>query len=559
MGLLKDITDVINDLKSDIKGIGTAEYAKRLRGSSIARKGAEGTLQFPVIVSRSLSIDDAIMICKALERQYATFTQITLSLHPYLDLSKDKDISSYLKNFHQNTGNRFSTIGDLLMENSYECLVDNEEEIGAIFLLNEGATPQVIKDNNAQMFSCLDYINENCVNNLYKPTTPTVNFKNNDLNNFFNNRVFESATEMVMEAKNRNKKSKQKKWKPGQPIPDWLRADSDNNSNTIGGNDQQNNPIDPVEPDFNRYSSGPEPTFDIPEPERVIDYDPAKGISDPINADVDEHEARRRIQDLQRSNQDKYHRGRDNINDLRYKAEWDRNQQRFNAQNMGNAQVRMTDNDCKKANELVPTTLAVALNVKDNGNFGGTVNFLIGIKTILHPVSSDEMVRNIVIGCRNSNKFFNFIRWTTGELTFIKDFLLNIDGIKEDVINRMTTKESGWWAVLRNRKRAARAKRIIPTGKEILPNASIVMSLDEVEMIKAEYGFDLTDPNMVIKLMREYFLLSFVVVDPSQELVTFMFDGQDKPQTMSYAGLERENSNKNDFKEIYKMINSGRI
>ena len=541
MGLLKDITDVISDLKSDIKGIGTAEYAKRLRGSSIARKGAEGTLQFPVIVSRSLSIDDAIMICKALERQYATFTQITLSLHPYLDLSKDKDISSYLKNFHQNTGNRFSTIGDLLMENSYECLVDDEEEIGAMFLLNEGATPQVIKDNNAQMFSCLDYINENCVNNLYKPTTPIVNFKNNDLNNFFNNRVFESATEMVMEAKNRDKKSKQKKWKPGQEIPDWLRVDSGNDSNNNGA------------PEL-------EPNSDVNEPDYVFDpYDPADGITDPVNADIDPQEARRRMQDLQRSNQDKYRRGRDNINDLRYKAEWDRNQQRFNAQNMGNAQVRMTDNDCKKANELVPTTLAVALNVKDNGNFGGTVNFLIGIKTILHPVSSDEMVRNIVIGCRNSNKFFNFIRWTTGELTFIKDFLLNIDGIKEDVINRMTTKESGWWAVLRNRKRAAKAKRIIPTGKEILPNASIVMSLDEVEMIKAEYGFDLTDPNMVIKLMREYFLLSFVVVDPSQELVTFMFDGQDKPQTMSYAGLERENSNKNDFKEIYKMINSGRI
>ena len=551
MGLLKDITDVINDLRSDIKGIGTAEYAKRLRGSSIARKGAEGTLQFPVIVSRSLSIDDAIMICKALERQYATFTQITLSLHPYLDLSKDKDISSYLKNFHQNTGNRFSTIGDLLMENSYECLVDDEEEIGAMFLLNEGATPQVIKDNNAQMFSCMDYINENCVNNLYKPATPKVNFKNNDLNNFFNNRVFESYNEIVMEAKKRNKGSKQQTWKPGQPIPDWLRAEP--------VEPKQNKHVDPVEPDFNKYSSGPEPTFDIPEPERVIDYDPADGITDPVNADVDPQEARRRIQDLQRHNQDLYHRGRDKVNDQRYEDEIKRNQQRFNAQNMGNAQVRMTDNDCKKANELVPTTLAVALNVKDNGNFGGTVNFLIGIKTILHPVSSDEMVRNIVIGCRNSNKFFNFIRWTTGELTFIKDFILNIDGIKDDVINRMSSKESGWWAVLRNRKRAAKAKRIIPTGKEILPNASIVMSLDEVEMIKAEYGFDLTDPNMIIKLMREYFLLSFVVVDPSQELVTFMFDGQDKPQTMSYAGLERENSNKNDFKEIYKMINSGRI
>ena len=139
------------------------------------------------------------------------------------------------------------------------------------------------------------------------------------------------------------------------------------------------------------------------------------------------------------------------------------------------------------------------------------------------------------------------------------EFSLNVDEIKEDVVNRMSAKESGWWTVLKHRKKAARAKKLLPIGKEMLPNSTIVMSLDEVEMIKAEYGFDLSDPNMMIKLMREYFLLAFVIVDPAQELATFMYDGQNQPQVMSYAGLERENSNKNDFKEIYKMINSGRI
>jgi hypothetical protein len=532
MGLLKDIADVINDLKNDIKDMGSMEYAKRLRGSSIARKGAEGTLQFPVIVSRSLSIDDAMMICKALERQYASFTQIALSLNPYLDLSRDKDISSYLKNFHQNSGGRFNTIGDLLMENSYSFMSNENDDIGAMFFINEGANPYVIKNNNDQMFSCMDYINENCLNNLYKPTTPKLNFKNPDLNDFYNNRLFDEDN-IVMEAKH----------KKNTKIKNWNLPGRNNNNNVTSVNTST-----PVEPTFDKNYSGPEPMFDIPEPERIIDYDPAAGISDPVNADVNDREARQRINDLRQANQDKYRRNRDKLMD-----------DRFEIQNMGNTQVRMTDNDCKKANEMVPTTLAVSVNVKDNGNFGGTVNFVIGIKTILHPVGSDEMVRNVVNGCRHTNKFFNFIRWTTGELTFIKDFVLNMDEIKDDVVNRMSAKESGWWTVLKHRKKAARAKKLLPIGKEILPNSTIVMSLDEVEMIKSEYGFDLSDPNMMIKLMREYFLLAFVIVDPAQELATFMYDGQNQPQVMSYSGLERENNNKNDFKEIYKMINSGRI
>ena len=78
-------------------------------------------------------------------------------------------------------------------------------------------------------------------------------------------------------------------------------------------------------------------------------------------------------------------------------------------------------------------------------------------------------------------------------------------------------------------------------------------------MMRSEYGFNLNDTNQMIKLMREYFLLSLVIVDPAQELATFMFDGQNQPQVMSFSGLERDNSSKNDFKEMYKLINSGRL
>ena len=434
MGIFKDVTDTIKDLKSSYDNSEIKDYAKRIQGSSLARSGAEGTLQFPVIISNALNIDTAVMITKALERQFASFTQITLSLHPYLDLSKDKDISSYLKNFHQNAGGRFNNLGSLLLEGSYDIITNESDELCGLFITTEGCNGKVLKDNKMQLFSVMDYINENALNDLYKPKNPRVNFKNENLNNYYNN-------EIVREADFR----------------DGLGRD-----------------------------------------------------------------------------------GSELRGELRH------------------AQVKMTDNDCKKANELVPTTLALSLNVKDKSSFGGTVNFVLGIKAIMHPVNSSEVVTNMVYACKNSNKFFNFVRWTTGEISFLKDFVLHLDQIKTDAVSR-TSGASSWWGALKRRKAVARTKRLLPTGKQIMPNATVVITIEELNAIKVEHGFDLMDPGMMRKIMNEYFLLAFVIVDTSQEIAYFMFDGQNEPQAMSFQGLEKENNNKNDFKEIYKMINSGRL
>lgn len=513
MGLLKDISDVIVSLKDDYSDLGIKDYANRVKGSSLARSGAEGTLQFPVIISNSLNIETSVMIAKALESQFASFTRITLSMHPYLDLSKDKDITSYLKKFHQNAGSRFNTLGSLLLEGSYDILTNESDEICGLFITSEGCNGRVLKDNKMQMFSVLEYINETALNDLYKPKNPRVNFKNKNLNNYYNN-------EIVTEANNKKK----------------------NNS-------------------FNKRSTGSN-NIDLRAEERELDRDikvdqyAYQMYRDEVG---DEYKARRdKVNDI---NNDRNY----NLKSDQFKYTKDRNreldrreQERMNIMNMGNAKVEMTNNDCKKANELVPTTLALSLNVKDKGNFGGTVNFVLGIKAILHPVSSSEVVKNMVYGCKSSNKFFNFIRWTTGEIAFFKDFVLQLDQIKNDAVGSATRKNA-WWSALKRRKNVAKFKRLSPISNQLLPNASVVISIEEVNAIRVEHGFDLMDVKMMKKIMNEYFLLSFVIVDNSQELATFLFDGQDEPQTLSFSALERENSNKNDFKEIYKLINSGRL
>ena len=122
MGLLNDISTTLKELRE----VATSDEVCSIIGSrksSLSRKGTEGTLQFPNICSRALSIDHAIMINKALERQYAVFTQITLSLNPYLDLSKDKDVSSYLKKIHQNHKKGFlNTLGNNLIPVAFSSL-----------------------------------------------------------------------------------------------------------------------------------------------------------------------------------------------------------------------------------------------------------------------------------------------------------------------------------------------------------------------------------------------------------------------------------------------------
>ena len=216
----------------------------------------------------------------------------------------------------------------------------------------------------------------------------------------------------------------------------------------------------------------------------------------------------------------------------------------------------LKDNDVKKSNELVSTTLHVRIRLvnKDDEDMG-VVDFIVGIKCIMHPVKTNDMVINMVNACRNDNKVFNFLRWTTGEISFFKDFLLNMEEIKTDV-TAYRTGSSPWWSALKRRKSLSRMKDSMFIGKKILPNATIVISAEEVEFIKSEYGFDLYNPIFFNKIMNSYFLLGFVIVDSSAQIAHFLFEDQTDFQTVTFSALEKSNVNdERKFKEMLKVVN----
>lgn len=505
MGILKDISTALKDAVDLAKEVNISPG----KGASLSKLSSQATLQFPIITSRSIDIDTAQSVSKALERQYATFVQIVISLNPYLDLQKDKNMTGYLKKIHQNNPNMLD-----LVESCMNLYTDETIAASLLFSLNEGASGEIVHSNKKQLFNIESCLNKVAVNDLYKPKTITMGLAESNLFYYCkeNNVILEADMNAEIDSASDSLELNKLKFKH------QVKMDEANYKNKVSN-------------DLQRISVNDERL-------RIEKARDQQRIAD-NNLRMEREMAR----DQQRSAMDRARLQ----NDIR----------KMEIEYSSKSQVKLADNDVKKSNELVPTTLSLTMTVKDGSNFGGVNNFIIGVKGLLHPVQSNEMVSNLLNGFKSGSRFFNFLRWTTGEIAFLKDLVLNIDGIKEDVVKKHSG-GSHWWTTLKRRKTLAKIKNLTSKNK-IIPNASIVCSMEEVVELKEAYGLDVMDPKHVRKLMDQYFLLGFVIVDASQELCYFMFDGESNFQAVSFRGLEKENNSKNDFKEIYKMINSGRL
>lgn len=157
MTILKDINDTLRDAIDIAKEMDI----KLNKQTSIAKLSSAATLQFPVITSRSINVDTAQTVVKALERQYAMFVQMVISMNPYLDLEKDRNLQGYLRNIHQNN------VGIIDLKESAMSLYSDDFGRTLLFSLNEGCNGQVLASNREQMFNPEEYLNNKILNNLY--------------------------------------------------------------------------------------------------------------------------------------------------------------------------------------------------------------------------------------------------------------------------------------------------------------------------------------------------------------------------------------------------------
>lgn len=458
MSTLKDIVDTLSDVKGEV-----VPYIQSGRSiGSLSKASQSSILNFPVIVSNTISIEDASLINKALEKQFASFLLTVTTMDPYLIGNTETDLSAktYVRRIHQNMDNRFdnSDLSNLIASRTESLESYGYEEL-------DGTDGEVIY----RVYENMEIPEFNTYNAKYNYTAEDVT--NSEILNNYGKRT-------VMEAGPR-----------GGSSLDEFSSRLDNLTSALGNANNQ-----PSDPDTN-------------------DKDKDKSVRLPSNGV-----------------------GMHSFKDVKH----------------------LMDNDVKKANELVPTLLHIRIFPMFKGNKGTTelqpLEIVLGVKATLHPVDTEEMVTNIARGLKSENVFFNFIRWTTGEIKFFKDFLFTVNDLKLDAVNDTSKGGSRWWTMLKRRRALAKLKNKFSKNK-FIPNATIVMTQEEVNNIRDAYGYDLNKTSTVYNLMHNYFLISFVIVDPALQRVKFLFDGHNEFETLTYATLARESStNDKQFKEMLNMM-----
>ena len=218
--------------------------------------------------------------------------------------------------------------------------------------------------------------------------------------------------------------------------------------------------------------------------------------------------------------------------------------------NSMNSAVIVKDSD--KLGNMAPTLIDVTFLVRGKGAGGAYTDdngktrttdirqqkAIVGVKTMIRFVDTRYMVSNVMASLHDQSLAFKFVKWTKGEMKVGRDMILGISRMKEDA--RASDQADMWFAALRKRKRAAKTFRFGNSG--INPFATLIMTKQEVEEVRNQAGYDLTRPDVAKMLMDNLFLLGFVIVDTSTNIVYTMFDGTESFGQTTLKALKYQQS-----------------
>lgn len=169
------------------------------------------------------------------------------------------------------------------------------------------------------------------------------------------------------------------------------------------------------------------------------------------------------------------------------------------------------------------------------------VNIPVGVKTMLHPLDSNELCNHIMDSVAGKGVLHNIIRYTTGEVLSLTDILFGINKMKNN-IRAKNSETARWIDALEHRKRLCRMSKAFLSKKPYLPNLAIVLSMDDINDIEQMIGYNLLkDTHRAVKFMRDNFLLTFVIADDMTDTAYIMYDGHSTYEEYPYSALKREN------------------
>ncbi|ALN97949.1 hypothetical protein Bp8pS_270 [Bacillus phage vB_BpuM-BpSp] len=220
----------------------------------------------------------------------------------------------------------------------------------------------------------------------------------------------------------------------------------------------------------------------------------------------------------------------------------------------------ITSSEVKKANELSPTNITVTIDYKIDGG-SKSKDIIFGVKCVTHLIESADVEYYLPNAVVNKTPVMRFIQWTSGEIKFFSDLLFSIDEIKKTAI-KSNSKGNFWWRKLQTLSKISKHRSSLlglAKGKNIkrpIPTSTMIISKENVDNIKYKHGIDILEkPSFAAKIIDNFFLMNFIIVDESIETV-YMYNDETKDfSILSFRSFENFSKQKNiDIKDIYSLL-----
>lgn len=507
--VVRDIVDVLTSLKDydEVQFINNSNANRSFKSITSATKDL--ILTFPVMVSTDIEPDNAIMIAKAHEKKMASLLHI---LFTAISVENNEDVFDYVKKFHSNMGSMTGTL------DSY---ADSLDKMAASFGESYDQTLKIDKD-------VLNTVLEDLKESDY--TLPD-DVKESSLESYKIVPGYRTGMRDVIIKENKK-----------EVIYEWRR---DNATDRASFNSRQDaaslissygyDPDNP--PDFNSINVG----------DRHPD-----GRSVATNQNLSDLRAAYSYlatQDPEKSNplpgRNRYKAGFEN--DKQY-AEYMKNMADFHGKAVLNTEY-------KKANELQPTMMVINF-MRHSETSGDTINTaVIGIKAKIYPVSSADICNRISGKLDDKNVLTNFIRATTNEISFFRDFLFAIDNAKMDAMSYGKKATSNkLWKVLERRSTKSKFRRSLKMYNDATAITTLVLSENDAEYLKKVHSIDILDVSKARKILDAYNFMCICVLNQSTEVASILYDtGDDTYEMIPFSGLEREASD-NSYKKMVNLL-----
>lgn len=560
MGKLNTINDVTaknaGNLHTAIDPVLQATYAN---SKSIIARARNSTMEFPVYISRSIPVNASHLIAKSFERVYASFFQTALAQNPIID-EKDANNLVFLKQFHTNIRESAEKLlnpfyepiddWDKMMQESVYTRMQLTDDIVLEFRVVPTENDDLIMEFNHQMHEPLEGFS--VLQEADAPNLSVTNKSQNERGHILNRSELQDLLLTVGASRSGNANVTTDDIKTaGMSIEDITKeADV-----TVGRA--------PEKPG-NRATDEETAAYK----KNVDDYN--KRRTDEIN----------KLKDAQKKASDKINTAIDNLR----RSIRDRKVPGYAIDTAGqvyridvsttttravlppvDTPTLLKDGDIKKINGMLPYTIEASFRMRSADGTTHDVKYLIGIKTVLHPIRTQDLaedLRDIVMG---NIKSLRKVRYKTGELSF-KEYIFNTKGLKKDASKRINY-DKRWINTLKrlgdfekmNGSLLGLPIKAVNSGDVPIPNGTLVLSQPDVTALTNQTGVDLSEINNAKRLAKSLFLIAVVIVDSSAGTMKVLFPDTDVDwDVQSLASIDAEiakTDNSQLMRELNKVVN----